>query len=130
MTDPMGESTNKESEKHMARLLKDIPQEFKDLETAGDFRDRMDAEKKALNAIESRTTVVKQQVADSHAYYEVVKRQPLQLRWIPYCDKWTADPAWIRGLRLSDVMQDMARQRNMRRLVKKAQAAPMIKSKP
>lgn len=87
----------------MARLLKDIPQEFKDLETAGDFRDRMDAEKKALNAIESRTTVVKQQVADSHAYYEVVKRQPLQLRWIPYCDKWTADPAWIRGLRLSDV---------------------------
>jgi argonaute-like protein implicated in RNA metabolism and viral defense len=87
----------------MARLLKDIPQEFKDLKTTGDFKDRMDAEAKALKAIEARTTIVKQQMADSHAYYEVVKRQPLQLRWIPYCDQWTADPAWIRGLRLSDV---------------------------
>ena len=87
----------------MARLLKDIPQEFKDLETTGDFRDRMDAEEKALEAIKTRTTVVTQQVADSHAFYEVVKRQPLQLRWIPYCDQWTADTAWIRGLRLSDV---------------------------
>ena len=87
----------------MARLLKDIPQEFKDLETTGDFKDRMDAEAKALKAIEARTTIVKQQMADSHAYYEVVKRQPLQLRWIPYCDQWTADPAWIRGLRLHDV---------------------------
>ena len=39
----------------MAKLLKDIPQEFKDLETTGDFRDRMDAEEKALEAIKART---------------------------------------------------------------------------
>ena len=90
----------------MARLLKGIPQEFKALEALkniGDFQNQMDAETKALEAIEARTTVVKQQMADSYAYYEVVKRQPLQLRWIPYCDKWEADPAWIRGLRISDV---------------------------
>lgn len=88
----------------MATVLKGIPKEFKGIEeTAGDFRDRMDAEDRALEAIKARTTVITQQVADSYAYYEVVKRQPLQLRWIPYCDKWTADPAWIRGLRISDV---------------------------
>ena len=87
----------------MATLLKGIPQEFKNIESIPDFRNRMDAEEKALKAIEARTTVVKQQTADSYAYYEVVKRQPLQLRWIPYCDKWEADPAWIRGLRISDV---------------------------
>lgn len=87
----------------MARLLKGIPQEFKGIESLIGFKDRMDAEGKALKAIEARTTVVKQQMADSYAYYEVVKRTPLQLRWIPYCDAWTASPAWIRGLRISDV---------------------------
>ena len=90
----------------MARLLKGIPQEFKaleELESVGDFRDQMKAENIALEAVEARTTVVRQQMADSYAYYEVVKRQPLQLRWIPFCDKWEADPAWIRGLRISDV---------------------------
>ena len=87
----------------MARLLKGIPQEFKNIESLLGFGDRMDAENKALKAITARTTVVKQQVADSFAYYEVVKRSPLQIRYIPYCDAWEADPAWIRGLRLSDV---------------------------
>ena len=89
----------------MAKLLKGIPQEFKGIESLIGFKDRMDAEGKALKAIEARTTVVKQQVADSYAYYEVVKRQPLQLRWIPYCDAWTASPAWIRGLRIDDVRE-------------------------
>ena len=88
----------------MATLLKGIPQEFKNIDQPNaDWKQRMQNENDALKAIQARTTVVKQQVADSHAYYEVVKRQPLQLRWIPYCDKWNADPAWIRGLRISDV---------------------------
>ena len=87
----------------MAKLLKGIPQEFKDIESLIGFKDRMDAEGKALKAIEARATVIKQQVADSYAYYEVVKRTPLQLRWIPYCDAWTASTAWIRGLRIGDV---------------------------
>jgi hypothetical protein len=87
----------------MARLLKGIPQEFKDIEKVKDWKEKFVSEGKALKAIEARTTIVKQQVADSYAYYEVVKRTPLQLRWIPYCDAWTASPAWIRGLRISDV---------------------------
>ena len=88
----------------MATLLKGIPQEFKNIDQPNaDWKQRMQNEDDALKAIQARTTVVTQQTADSYAYYEVVKRQPLQLRWIPYCDKWNADPAWIRGLRISDV---------------------------
>jgi len=82
----------------MAKLLKGIPQEFKNIDQPS-----MQNDDDALNAIKARTTVVSQQKADSYAYYEVVQRKPLQIRWIPYCDKWTADPAWIRGLRIGDV---------------------------
>ena len=93
----------------MARLLKGIAPEFENLKSFEDldfnWNDLMKQENQAFEAVEKRATVVKQQVADSHAFYEVVKRQPLQIRWIPFCDKWTADPAWIRGLRLSDVEQ-------------------------
>ena len=92
----------------MARLLMGIAQEFERVEKLGfnvAWETRFQMQDEAFKAIEERTTVVKQQVADSYAFYEVVKRQPLQIRWIPFCDKWTADPAWIRGLRLSDVEQ-------------------------
>ena len=100
----------------MARILKGLPPEFieRKLYPYGDSRysrgehewtDRHQLEDEAMKLIEKRTTVVKQQVADSYAYYEVVKRQPLQLRWIPYCDAHEAHPAWIRGLKLADVIQ-------------------------
>ena len=92
----------------MARLLKGIAPEFERVEKL-DFNvaweTKLQMQDEAFKAIEERTTVVKQQVADSYAFYEVVKRQPLQIRHIPYMDKWTADPAWIRGLRLSDVIE-------------------------
>ena len=110
----------------MARLLKGVAPEFEEIKQLSKkvahkntkdrnygrslgiytyFEGKHELEEQAFKAIEKRTTIVKQQVADSHAFYEVVKRQPLQIRWIPFCDKWTADPAWIRGLRLSDVEQ-------------------------
>lgn len=98
----------------MARLLKGIPPEFEErkLYPYGDARrsehgweSQHQLEDEAMKLIEKRTTVVKQQVADGYAYYEVVKRQPLQLRWIPYCDAHEAHPAWIRGLNLADVLQ-------------------------
>ena len=93
----------------MARLVTGIPPEFEKLksfeEHSSSLSDFMKQEEQALETIEKRTTVVKQQVADSYAFYEVVKRQPLQIRHIPYMDKWTADPAWIRGLILSDVIE-------------------------
>lgn len=88
----------------MATLLKGISKEFKRLEQSnGDWKQYLKDQEEALKAIQARTTIVKQQVADSFAYYEVVKRSPLQIRYIPFCDAWEADPAWIRGLRISDV---------------------------
>tara|TARA_R110000824_G_scaffold175297_1_gene353667 strand:+ start:694 stop:1023 length:330 start_codon:yes stop_codon:yes gene_type:complete len=98
----------------MARLLKGISPEFKErgLYPYGDAR-RIDhgwdrqhqLENEAMQLIENRTTVVKQQIADGYAYYEVVKAKPLQIRWIPFLDSWEADPAWIRGLNGQDVMR-------------------------
>jgi hypothetical protein len=96
----------------MAKLLKGLPPEFveRNLYPFGDSRyayrkDDHGLEQEAMRLIEARTTVLRQQVADSYAYYEVVERQPLKVRWIPYMDAWEADPAWIRGLRLSDVLE-------------------------
>jgi hypothetical protein len=90
----------------MAILLKGVAPEFEEVEkldhrVAWETRSQMEDE--ALEAIQKRTAVIKQQVADSYAFYEVVKIQPFQIRHIPYRDKWTADPVWIRGLRLIDV---------------------------
>lgn len=45
---------------------------------------------------------------DGHAMYYVYKKDPLQLLWIPWVDKWHADPIWIKGLDVEDV-QDMIR---------------------
>jgi len=100
----------------MARLLKGIPPEFvarklypywhpmhDTFPGSRDDRDRLEEEAMAL--IEARATVVEQQVADSYAYYEVVQRQPLLVRCIPFRDCWEGDPAWIRGLNLSDVQR-------------------------
>lgn len=101
----------------MARLLKGIPPEFEErgLYPYGDRRNaslkyvgwerQLQLENEAMALVEGRTTVVKQQVADSYAYYEVVKTKPLQIRWIPFMDEWTADPAWIRGLNTQDVIR-------------------------
>ena len=98
----------------MARVLKGLPPEFvarnlypyghpmHDTFT-GSWESRHQLEEEAMELIEKRTTIVRQQVADSYACYEVVQRNPLQLRWIPYCDAWEADPAWLRGLNLSDI---------------------------
>ena len=88
----------------MAKLLKGIAPEFREIvKFQGSWEESYELEKKAFEAIEERTTIVKQQVADGYAYYEVVKRRPFQIRYIPFLDKWEADPAWIRGLSLSDI---------------------------
>ena len=103
----------------MARLLKGTPTEFQDNailcheypESSSSWLEVHEAKKQALAAIQARATVIRHPKGASYAYYEVVKRQPLQLRWIPVGDEWEAAPAWIRGLRLSDVedMEAMSR---------------------
>ena len=89
----------------MARLLKGTPKEFLPIKHMylTPWLEVYEAKNQALAAIQARATVIRHPKGDSYAYYEVVKRQPLQLRWIPVGDEWEADPAWIRGLRLSDV---------------------------
>jgi len=84
----------------MARLLNGVPPEFEEYENGLS----PSQEEEAMRLLQKRATVVRQQVADSYAYYEVVKRSPLHIRWVPYMDGWEAHPAWIRGLNLSDVM--------------------------
>tara|TARA_Y100000401_G_scaffold33739_1_gene25118 strand:- start:3069 stop:3332 length:264 start_codon:yes stop_codon:yes gene_type:complete len=85
----------------MARLLKGIPTEF---ENITEFEEQCEAYEK----VEARTTIWKFPMADSYAFYEVVKVQPLQLRWIPYMDKWKAPEYVIRGLKAKDIVRSIA----------------------
>ena len=84
----------------MARLLKGIPTEF---ENITEFEENCQAYEK----VEARATIWKFPTADSYAFYEVVKVQPLQLRWIPYMDKWKAPEYVIRGLRSKDIVRSI-----------------------
>ena len=99
----------------MARLLKRLPDEFKEMSVdqfglwnfvpnGNDYSATFDLEKKALEALTKRAIFVwKFQIADSYAYYEVANLKPLQLIWIPYMDKWEAPDYAIRGLSTEDV---------------------------
>ena len=84
----------------MARLLKGIPTEF---ENITEFEENCQAYEK----VEARATIWKFPMADSYAFYEVVKVQPLQLRWIPYMDKWKAPEYVIRGLKAKDIVRSI-----------------------
>ena len=83
----------------MARLLKGIPTEF---ENITEFEEECEAYEK----VKARATIWKFPMADSYAFYEVVKLQPLQLRWIPYMDKWKAPEYVIRGLNAKDMFRN------------------------
>ena len=110
----------------MARLLKGLPQEFKEMKK-GDYsysftdgknwKEEHDLQETALEALQKRAIHIwRFQTADSHAYYEVVNLKPVQLKWIPYCDQWEAPDYVIRGLQTKDVMQDMVWKRNFQRV--------------
>ena len=116
----------------MARLLKGLPQEFKEMKK-GDYsysftdgknwKEEHELQETALEALQKRAIHVwRFQTADSHAYYEVVNLKPVQLKWIPYSDQWKAPDYAIRGLQTKDVMQDIAWQRNWSRAVANATA--------
>ena len=93
----------------MARLLKGIPTEFENITSTGRYAheqilSEFEQECQAYEKVEARATIWKFPMADSYAFYEVVKVQPLQLRWIPYMDKWKAPEYVIRGLKAKDIM--------------------------
>jgi hypothetical protein len=48
-------------------------------------------------------------VGDGYARYIVFKNRPLQLIKIPTGDAWDADPIMLRGLRVSDIREHVAR---------------------
>ena len=116
----------------MARLLKGLPQEFKEMKqgeysysfTDGkNWKEEHELQETALEALQKRATHVWTfPMADSCAYYEVVNLKPVQLKWIPYSDQWEAPDYAIRGLQTKDVMQDMAYKNNWNRAVANAKA--------
>ena len=66
-----------------------------------------------LDAI-GEDNIMRFQVADGYALYEVVKEQPLTLRHIPHSDAYEAHPALLRGLEYSDLVQ----QRNWKNMIR------------
>ena len=116
----------------MARLLKGVPEEFQGMVRSeygflkwngDDVQNEWDLENWAFYQLEKRASFIwKIQMADSYAYYEVVKLKPLQLKWIPFGDQHEAPEYVIRGLQTKDVMQEMTWQTNWNRAVAKARA--------
>ena len=117
----------------MAKLLKGLPEEFQSMVEsdygflrfdADEVQDEWDLGSKALKELEERALFVwKFPMADSCAYYEVVKLKPLQLKWIPFGDQHEAPEYVIRGLQTKDVMQEITWQTNWNREVAKARAS-------
>ena len=116
----------------MARLLKGLPEEFQSMVKseygflrfdADEVQDEWDMGSKALKNLEKRALFVwKLQMADSYAYYEVVKLKPLQLKWIPFGDQHQAPDYVIRGLRTEDVEKDMEWEKRWNRAVAKSRS--------
>ena len=76
------------------------------------FTDQLDAELQSLQAL-PRDRVWKTPVADGHAYYYVRSETPLVFLHIPYCDRWQAHPALLRGLTLDDVRHQIQLERRI-----------------
>ena len=55
-------------------------------------------------------------VADGSAIYRIVSDKPLKLEHIPFLDGYQADPILIRGLRLSDVKQQLKASKKFRKI--------------
>ncbi len=100
----------------MARLMKGkfrFPPEFRAMEQdqyginqfSEDWKENYRLQNEAMVKLQKRTTVFKHQMADSYAYYAVVKMAPLVLQWVPYMDQWEAPDYVIRGLRAEDIRQ-------------------------
>ena len=58
--------------------------------------------------------IVKWHRGDGYALYAVVNTEPLELAWVPFGDRWTVEPALIRGLILDEVRDMVERERRLR----------------
>ena len=80
---------------------------------AGPWGKGFEVENKALQALIKASlknpervlgSVYSAQVGDGRAYYLVVKEKPLTLAHIPVGDAWELNPAYIRGIKASDII--------------------------
>lgn len=78
--------------------------------------DKLTAESDALPEGAVVGAIITFPFADGHAMYRVASAKPLKLQHLPYGDAWHADPAMIRGLRLSEVEQKVKRSRALHKL--------------
>lgn len=66
--------------------------------------------------------VISFQVADGYAMYRVVSMKPLKVQHIPFGDSYRVDNMTIRGMRLKDVKDILARERALYQLFAKDSA--------
>jgi len=58
-------------------------------------------------------------VADGYAVYIVNRDKPLSLTHVALGDGWSADPILLRGLRKTDIIERVERDRNLKKLFAK-----------
>ena len=120
----------------MAKLMRGLPQEFigkKILENdsgvvmgflqwdSDSVYDEWDMDDQAFNKLCERALHVwKFPMADSNAYYEVLRLEPLQLQWIPFGDQHEAPAYAIRGLEKEDIIEDMKWEKTWNKAIAKS----------
>ena len=67
------------------------------------FMDYMNRTNAELARLEKTGVVIKFQIADGYACYEIVSEKPLKLKHLPAGDAWQVPYSQIRGLRIADV---------------------------
>lgn len=60
--------------------------------------------------------IVRFPCADGYAIYVVASEKPLTLLWCEVGDAWEIDPAYMRGLRISDIRANVARRKRLQEL--------------
>jgi hypothetical protein len=88
----------------MAQLGKPIPGFEFNIET---WREDDKMQRQRLDELFATGKVVQWGRGDGYAMYYVESERPLILRHIPYGDAWTVELAFIRGLRLRDIKDNL-----------------------
>ena len=95
----------------------DYPENFYGLLKAGqDAIDRLCDNSLALKQDEVIGGLLRFPVADGYAYYLVVKDNPLTLQWVDFLDGYQVETALIRGLRRTDIVRKLVRDRTIHAL--------------
>jgi len=94
-----------------------------DLVRSGKEMERLESESTAAYKANKAIGLLYQHPhADGYAYYRVVKSSPLTLETIPYMDSWQLPEAHTRGLRLSDIRENVRRRLALAELFSRKQA--------